>query len=67
MKALKVEIKETDKQDVEQRWYWVLRATNGRILATSEMYSSYQKAKQTALKMVDVVMHEYPAKLVGLK
>lgn len=32
----------------EDGWRWRLRATNGKVLATSEAYSSKDKAEQTA-------------------
>lgn len=40
-------------KDNDSKWRWRLVARNGEILATSEAYSSKQKAKETAKKIRD--------------
>jgi len=36
------------------RFFWRLVADNGEILSSSELYSSYQKARQTAYRVADL-------------
>ena len=48
MKKLKIEILQGDSGD----WYWRIKGSNGRILATSETYSSKRKASNTAIKLM---------------
>lgn len=40
-------------KDSDDKWRWRLRAKNGAVLATSEAYSSKDKAKQTASAVHD--------------
>lgn len=41
-------VKEVQVRKGRKHWYWRLLGLNGRILATSEVYSSKRKALQTA-------------------
>ena len=36
-----------------KQWYWVIKAANRQILATSETYSSMTKAEKTAYKLLE--------------
>lgn len=44
------------------RWYWRMRAYNGELLDTSEMYTTPDKRNQTALRLAS----QLEAKLVDL-
>ncbi len=45
----KIEIYESDSEHVSQRWWWRLRAHNGRIIAGStEGYTSQDAARRMA-------------------
>ena len=46
---MKIEISKNKAGD----YFWHLKHRNGRILATSEAYSSLAKAKQTVTKFVE--------------
>lgn len=41
MRRGKFELKETEKK----KWYFVLKASNGRVIATSEIYESRKSAE----------------------
>jgi hypothetical protein len=36
---------------LRRRWWWRMRGHNGEILATSELYTTRDKARQTAEKI----------------
>jgi uncharacterized protein YegP (UPF0339 family) len=48
MRKLKIEILQGDSGD----WYWRIKGSNGKILASSETYSSRRKASNTAMKLM---------------
>ena len=44
--SYRIEVKKKTKQ-----WYWILKSSNGKILATSETYSSKAKAMNTVINL----------------
>jgi uncharacterized protein YegP (UPF0339 family) len=48
-------------------WWWVLKARNGRILATSEIYDSPGNAKRAARKTAKMLKLPVTGPMMGTK
>lgn len=46
------------KQGKNKKWHWVIVASNGQVLCTSEVYSSKTKCIQTFNKIVEALKKE---------